>query len=114
MTGTRARDMNTEQFFLEDQAEMNRIDSWIQGVLAERTSDRQKHHGVAVRVKAGGDLEYQVRLGVRGKLVDFGMYADEVFACLVADYVCSELLSGRAVNFPDRRLCGCSDLKAQL
>jgi hypothetical protein len=113
ITGGRCRGFNTEQFFLEDNAEKISIDRWLDGFLFNST--RQKPlHGVCPVKKIGGNEDYRVVLSVRGVLVDFGTYSDSEFAGLVSDYVSRDLLSVEAVNYPDEALLGHSELKVEL
>lgn len=113
LTNSKARQMNSDQFFLEDDVEMAKLDRWINKLLD--ISKRKTLHGVTVRVKAGGAEEFRVRVWIIStKLVDFGTYADEEFACLVADYVCRDLLNRTAENYLEKFLEGQEDLKSKL
>lgn len=113
LTGGRCRGFNTEQFFLEDDAEKISIDRWLDGFLF--SSARQKPlHGVRPVKKSGGNEDYRVVLLVGDVLVDFGTYSDSEFAGLVSDYISRDLLSEEAVNYPQNELLGDNELKAEL
>jgi hypothetical protein len=112
LTGGRCCSFNTEQFFLEDDAEKGSIDRWLEGFLSEI---RQKPlHGVRPVKKTGGIEDYRHVLSVGGALVDFGTYSDKEFAGLVSDYISRDLLSVEAVNYPEKELLGHAELKSKL
>jgi hypothetical protein len=112
VTGSKVREINSDQFFLEDALEKARIDKWVDGTFVH--AKRETSHGVTERKKAGDITEYRVRFRINDQLVEFGVFDDAEFACLVFDYISRELLKKEAVNFPNRELVGQEQLKRDL
>jgi hypothetical protein len=105
LTGGRCRSFNTDQSFLEDDAERANIDNWLQGFfseICEKPLCEKPLHGVWLVRKTGGIEAYRVMLSVGGAPVDFGTYSNREFAGLISDYVSQDLLSTEAFNYPDK------------
>jgi hypothetical protein len=112
LSGVRVREINLDQVFLEDTAEMARLDRWVDEVIMH--VQQQSYHGVHAHQKAGGDLMYRIRLHVGRQTVQFGTYDNAEFAASVADYVSRELLRTGDLNFPSKELLGNKRLKLEL
>jgi hypothetical protein len=80
LTGSKFREVNLDQFFLEDPLEKATIDKWVDETFVHAKQDAI--HGVTERRKAGGALEYRVRHRINDRLIDFGVFDDAVFAGL--------------------------------
>jgi hypothetical protein len=111
LTGSKFREVNSDQVLLEDPLEKAKIDKWVDGTFVHAKQDAI--HGVTERRKAGGALEYRVRHRINDRLIDFGVFDDAVFAGLVADYVSRKILKKEALNFPDKDLVGHDQLKEE-
>jgi hypothetical protein len=111
LTGSKSRDLNTSQFFLEDDVEKERIDRWLEKILSGPRFQQRQLHGVTQDLRTG---EYRVWLSVAGNRIDFGAFRDEEYAELVSDYISRYLLSEQAHNFPDKQLLGNAELKTKL
>jgi hypothetical protein len=62
LTGRKVREVNSDQFFLEDALEQSRIDRWVDDMFMH--VKRRPLYGIIEQKKTGGATEYRVRFWV--------------------------------------------------